>query len=269
MEISKKGLEELENNLKTSPRAILFEGISQEKIEDTVKLVKEFKNLSAYVIKGENKSIVIRYKKDQPKNISTLADIAYNHFKKGEYEKASIDFENLISLYIGPNPDIFQKAGLSYYNLGNYDKAYNYLKIAKLSLEAKNLDTSEIDIILDSIGFTKTSASLVYPDEVIEPIININFLRKLVFSYDEIELNEFIEENLITKEELVAIKLIIAEYYYKIHYESKADKIIKSVERDKFKNAEIKKFLEEIKKNKKLYLNRVEKDINVLKVKGI
>ena len=283
MKLTSVYFETLEQKLKTNSKARIYIDLDQETINEFLRYINNFENLSAYVLKSnQKKNIVVRYKKMiNEKTLKQTHRYAYQQFKNENYIEASKLFEKLIIGCFGPNEDIFLKAGISCYNIGEYSKAYNYLMIAKVTYIKKKYDYAFIDALLDCIDdkdkevekvSVQTNAEKWLKENDIEivneSIININYLKELLFSYDEVEIDEFIKSNAITKDELIAIKLIIAEYYYMIHSEVLADKLIRSVEKEKDKSKDIKRYLEQIKANKKLYLNKAN-EIKLIKIRGL
>lgn len=66
-----------------------------------------------------------------------------------------------------------------------------------------------------------------------------------------------VKEYKLSINDLNIIKLSLAKEYYKRALYTNGDKYVKEVERQKDKSKEVKKFIDEVKKNKLFYKNRV------------
>ena len=99
--------------------------------------------------------------------------------------------------------------------------------------------------IEEDIFDEKESSNIDNLDEILDKIINKKY-----------NIEEVQKEYGLSINDLNIVKLSLAKEYYKKTLYTNGDKFVKEVEKQKDKSKEVKRFIEEIKKNKLFYKNR-------------
>lgn len=160
--------------------------------------------------------------------------------------------------------------------LANQEEAIKYLTI---TTEMNNKDKqykkykreyNHSEFILDLVKLKKSSNleanRQIDPDNLKHrsdsiKTFKLQDLEKIAYSIDEniITLKEAIDKFNLTEEQILLIKLIRARNFYIDKIPQAGDQLVKDVERNKNKTLQVIYFLDEIKRNKKMYLNRFDR----------
>lgn len=254
---------------------VLLEPMDIKKCKRLIKISKEYLDLRAFIINdGSDTRVVLRYRPtlEEYLNVKELVANADKEYKTGNY-KECID-ALLQCLQVGkPSSYVYAKLGLSYLKNGNKNSAINYLVIATSLAEKDGRKFDFTNLIGVLRGDTKPEDEKPYVkmslDEFtydIDCYYGIQDVDKITTYILESGLD--VESACIklgmSKEEIDILRLIYARTYYTDGYFKKGDEFIKAVEKSQNKTKFVINLLNEIRSNKRFYMNRA--DNNTLKL---
>jgi len=270
----KEFIENKHQQLLTEQGIIILRPMDNERRKNIHRIVKTYPDMVSFSIgEGDKRQIVLRYKPNideyvDIKNLVMMGNIAY---KNGDYDSCISDYLQLLQ-FGTPKAFVYAKLGLAYMKKWNIDLAINYLYIAtELS---KNED--------GKYDFTELIASL--RGEIDESDKKPRFKMKSedfandtdnygIDNFDNIT-TYMLETGLDVEsaclqlgyslEEIDIIKLIYAREYYSQGDFEKGDQFLKSVEMSDNKTKLTKRIFEEVRTNKKFYMNRTRDNIQRL-----
>ena len=233
-------------------------------------IVSKYDDMDSFSIgKDEERQIVLRYSPhiNEFLDVQALINEAKQSYKEKKYNKTIYTNYRLLEISKKPRATIFAALGLSYLKIKQIDKAIECLTIA-----------TKIDDIKNKFDFTELILDLknnLDPEDR-KPIIKMN--NNELFQNDEWygincieELNSLILDNNLdfmsaclefglNVEQIDIVKLIYAKYYFAEGNIKKAEEFLKSYEQSTTKTEKTLKIYTEIRKNKKLYINKKEMD---------
>ena len=270
----KEFIENKHQQLLTEQGIIILRAMDNERRKNIHRIVKTYPDMVSFSIgEGDKRQIVLRYKPNideyvDIKNLVMMGNIAY---KNGDYDSCISDYLQLLQ-FGTPKAFVYAKLGLAYMKKWNIDLSVNYLYIAtELS---KNEDRK--------YDFTELIASL--RGEIDESDKKPRFKMKSedfandtdnygIDNFDNIT-TYMLETGLDVEsaclqlgyslEEIDIIKLIYAREYYSQGDFEKGDQFLKSVEMSNNKTKLTKRIFEEVRTNKKFYMNRTRDNIQRL-----
>lgn len=191
-------------------------------------------------------------------------------YKNGDYTTCIDAFKQVLS-FDNPKPFVYAKLGLSYRKLRDIDTAIDYLTVAT---ELSGLEDAKFDFT-DLIYHLKGYYNRIKEEER-KPYFKMEIFKfdDDMSDYYDIEKAEEVAEQIsagmsiddaclnvgLDEEQKSIITLIFARDYYTQENYTMGDTFLKKVERTKNKSKFTNSLLEEIRKNKKFYKNRVREN---------
>lgn len=257
-------LENKYNLLLQNRGAILLKPMDFDRIKRIMNMAKEYPDMNAfYVGNTKERQVILRYKPVRAEfvDVKNLRDKGLAAYKAKKYDEC-IEYYLQVSQIGKPNPYSYAYLGLSYMHKRNKAAAINYLTIAtKLSLQENGkLDFSEL--IAKLSGITDTKPHVKMKIEEFESDSNNNYG---INNFDEItayimesglDVESACHELEIPDEQIDIIRLVYAKEFYSQGNFEKGDQFLKVVEQSQNKTKLTIKLLDEIRKNKKFYMNR-------------
>lgn len=256
---------------------IVLEPMDSERRTLIHDIVGKYLDMVSFSIGVEpNRQIVLRYKKDTKEyiDIKKLANDGKTYYKNGCYEECIRTYLDVLQ-FREPRAVSYARIGMAYLKLDNKDMAIMYLKVAmQVSIkEGRELDFTQIIAVLEGNVCKKDRKPYFKMNEE-------NFRNDLQESYGIEKLDEIIscifESNRdietvcrefgVPNEQITIIRLICAKKYYSQGNYGMGDIFVRTAEKTKNKTPFILKLLDEVRKNKKFYINRVVDDFEPLKL---
>ena len=278
IQLEKQFIESKYQELLTKRGIILLNPMEKERRKIIYDIIEEsYPDVRAFSIGTDYlKHVVLRYIRNKEERIDVLKLI-----QEGNSAYKSNDFDKCIECYLQvltvgkPKSIAYSKLGLSYLKKLDKERAIEYLTIANAlsKEEGVTLDYSEL------IGNLKEKE---LPEKKIKSHMKEKTFNNDLNNYYGINDFETIHnyimesglgidnacENLnFSESKIVLIKLIYAKQYYAQGEYAIGDQLLQSVEKIKNKNAIIKKELDGIRKSKKFYINRTDKQTKKLSLK--
>ena len=249
---------------------ILLEPMKQARIDNIIKFLEQYKNMTAFVIGEENKKrIVLRYYPKEEKQIYDINKIV-NDAKKAYAER---NYYNCIELNLillktfhRPGALLYIIVGLSYYKLHDKKKALDYLIVGSeiSKKERKRIDVDDLIMRLSS----KVPEEDLKPQFKVKPvdlnnsdtndyygITNFDNINDVVNQTD-LDVETVCHMFNISEIDINIVKLIYAREYYLQGDMAKGDEFLHSVEKSPFKNDMVIKIYNTIQQNKRCYQHR-------------
>ncbi|MGM9834376.1 MAG: R3H domain-containing nucleic acid-binding protein [Bacilli bacterium] len=250
---------------------VLLKPMNNERRKIIHNIVKEYPDMVSFSIgEGDNRQIVLRYKPfiDEHVDLKNLINMGSLAYKKGDYDSC-IEC-NLQLLQVGePKAFIYANLGLAYMKKMEKDRAIDYLTIATQLSKQENGDFDFTELIASLNGLIdkedKKPHFKMKTEDFDNDIQNHYGIENLaeITSYileSGLDVKTACQELGMTDEQINIIRLIYArEFYSQGNYE-KGDQFLKSVEKSKNKTKFTLKLFEEIRKNKRFYINRANED---------
>lgn len=246
---------------------VLLKQMDKEKRKRIYEIIKEYPDMVSFSIgNGKNKQVVLRYKPyiDEYVDVKKLINVGNQAYNAGKYDDCIEIYQQLLK-FGEPKAFVYAKLGLSYIKKGQKDMAIDYLTIATELSKEEDCEFDFTQIISSLKGITG-------PDEV-KPLFrmkeedfnndmsnyynieNIDGITKYILE-SGLDIDSACKQLELTDEQIDTLKLIYArECYSQGNYE-KGDKFLKLVEKSKNKTKFIVDLFEEVRKNKKFYINR-------------
>ncbi len=233
------------------------------------RIIKDIPDVVTFSIgEKENRRIVLRHKPfiQERLDFKKLLKDGNEFYNKKDYNSCIDNYKKILAFGFQKS-FIYAKLGLAYMKKYDFKTATDYLIVAKeLGKEEKetNLDYTELIIYLkenDPEKEFKPNIKMTESDfnsdmEEYYGIDNIIEIAGLIAT--GISLEEACQMYKLNDEQKSIVSLIMArEHYYQGNYII-GDKYLKQIEKTKNKSKFILSLLDEIRKNKKFYINRVE-----------
>lgn len=239
---------------------ILLDSMDEYQINVYIKVLKErFPNISYSVVNDKNKKrIALIYKRKE----RIFYDFNKKYIELNEYYKKE-NYSECINLckemieFGQWRPSVFAKLGLNYIKVGNNLEAIDYLTYATLlsqtlpeEQDVKRYDyTKIIRDLKHNINYSKLESKKSIGTKELHKIISYIYETKLdveTACYN-LGLNDL---------DIKIVKLLLAKIYYSQGSLKKGDEFVTSVERSLDKNTGIIEMLNEIKRNKIIYVHK-------------
>ena len=238
-----------------------------DKIKD---ITEEYKNMVRFVVNvGGEKFVVLRYKPiiQERLDIKEILKEADEAFKSGDYKTAKVLYFELLTVFSKPSSFIYSRTGMSLYKLGKKKQAIDYLLMANYMAKKEERDVDYTDLInklrFGSVDEIDKKISVNMSDSDFTYWTEGNFHG--VDNFDEI--NDYIllkgvdvetacKELGISREKANIVKLLYAREFYMRKDVKKGDQFLKAYEESEYKTTYSKSLYDEIKRTKKIYVNR-------------
>lgn len=254
---------------------VLLKPMNEARRKNIHRLVERYPDMKSFSIgEGKNRRIVLRYRPFLKEfiSINDLINQGNDAYKQGDYQTC-IDAYLKILQFGTPRSIVYAKLGLAYMKMKNMEEATSYLTVAtQLSKKEKQrLDFTEL--ILKINGQLKS--------EEIKPVVEMteDSFNSNSNSTQKIDILEKITEIVMSTgksvesvgidlglsfEQINVIKLTFARSYYSQGDYQHGDLFVRSVEQTPEKSIMIMRLLNEIKLNKRFYINRQPEEAKTL-----
>lgn len=247
---------------------IALEPMDSERRKLIHNMVDKYSDMVSFSIGTEpNRQVVLRYKKDTKEyvDIRKLVNDGKEYYKNGHYEECIKTYLDVLQ-FREPKASSYARIGMAYSKLDNKDMAVMYLKVAmQVSIkEGGELDFTQIIAVLEGKVCKGNRKPYFKMDED-------SFKNDLQENYGIENLDEItsyiFENNLgvetacrelgVQSEQVNIIRLICAKKYYSQGNYEMGDIFVRTVEKSKNKTPFILRLLDEVRTNKRFYINRV------------
>ena len=246
---------------------ILLKPMNSERRKRVHEMVKEYSDMVSFSIgEGENRQIVLRYKPfiDEYVDIKNLIKFGDQAYKDGNYDECIQDYLQILQ-FGKPKAFVYAKLGLAYMKKWNKEQAIDYLTIATYVSKQENGEFDFTELIASLKGLIaeqdKKPRFKMRTEEFendIENYYGIENFEKITSYISEsgLDVESACEQLEMNEEQIDTILLIYAREYYAQGNYDKGDQFLKSVEKSESKTKFTAKLLDEIRKNKRFYINR-------------
>lgn len=256
---------------------IILKPMNEERRRVIYNIVNKYPDMTSFSIGAEpNKQLVLRYRKisNECVDIKKLIEDSKLYYRNGNYKKC-IETNLQILQTNSPSAIAYSRIGMSYLKLGNIEDAITYLTVATYVSVAQggNLDyTDFVNVLKNKISkadkkpYFKMSMN-DFKDDLQENygIKNLDQITAYIFEND-LDIETVCSEFGVPIEQIDVIKLIFAKKYYSQGNYEMGDTFVKSVERSKDKTPFVLKLFNEVRTNKRFYINRVVGNTKPLKL---
>ena len=247
---------------------IILKPMNKERRRVIHNIVNKYPDMTSFSIGTEpNKQLVLRYRKasNECVDIKKLIEDSRLYYRNGNYKKC-IETNLQILQTNNPRAITYSRIGMSYLKLGNIDEAITYLTVATYVSVAQggNLDyTDLINTLKNKISkankkpYFKMSMS-DFKNDLQENygIENLEQITACIFETN-LDIETVCNEFGVPVEQIDIIKLIFAKKYYSQGNYEMGDIFVRTVEKSKNKTPFILRLLDEVRTNKRFYINRV------------
>lgn len=255
-----KIINEAREKLNKSKGIIILEHMNPGKRKAFHKLIDNKENIDSFSIGYmSTRRIVLKYISNEQIDINKMMEDANNLYNEKNYKEAIECYKKIICSSSDNNPYVYARIGLSYLKLKQKGLALSYLIVSN-ELNKSLGKNYNFDAIISSLMGEEEKHSPKIEEDIFdekEPsnIDNLDeILDKIINKKYNIE--EVQKEYGLSINDLNIVKLSLAKEYYKKALYTNGDKFVKEVEKQKDKSKEVKRFIDEIKKNKLFYKNR-------------
>lgn len=265
----KKFIEAKYNELVTKGGIILLKPMDAARIDRIFDMIKEYKDMVAFVIgEGNHQQVVLRYKPviDEFVDTTNLINLGKQAYRAGNYNKCIKYYLQLLQVFNEPRAITYSALGLAYIKKGNISLAIDYLTIATSLARKEKTDFDYSDLISRLKGdipqadakprFKMSQKDFDYSD--VNNYYGIDDFEK-INSYivsSGLDVESACQQMDMTPEQIDIIRLIYAREFYIQRKFDKGDLFLKSVEKSKNKTKVTNELLDEIRRNKRFYQNR-------------
>lgn len=254
-------------DLLVSNGMILLKPMSDERINNLLKIIKEYDDIDAFIINDQNSNqLVLRYK------CLNHEFIDYKQYRiKGKDAYLKKNYLECIKIYSEllqcgkPQPSVYAYIGLSYMKLFDVDKAIDYLKVATFLSKKENGIYDFTDLISSLTGSVDKEDKKTYirmdDKDFVDSNDNfglgdITYVTEYIYN-SGLDVETACKQLQLNKEEIIILMLVYARDFYKQGEFEKGNQFLKYVEKVKNKSSHINKIFSEVRTNKKFYRNRV------------
>ena len=268
-----------QEELKENKGIILLRTMSEDRINDLLKEVKNLPEMRTIVVEENGKKrLALRYKETEEKSytIKEKLENAGKNYREKKFTSSLENYLQALEIIEEPKARLFYDIARCYLMKRNINKAIEYLTVAVILAKKEKNEVNEqnyYSFLLRLKGEIKEEDSKPNFSEN-----NIDYLGKEK-EYDVERLNQInsfiIENNLdvvtageklnLREEEVNELLLIYAREFYRRNEFERGDLFLRTLEKRKGKTKELTKLMEEVQKNKKFYQNRtLENPIDLL-----
>lgn len=267
----KKFIENKHQLLLNGQGMILLRPMNDESRKRVHEMVKEYPDIVSFSIgEGENKQIVLRYKPFieeyvDVKNLIKKGNLAY---KEGNYDDCIKNYLQLLQ-FREPKAFVYAKLGLAYLKKGNKKTAIDYFRVATQLSKKEKGEFDFTELVADLSGlidrkdkkprFRMSTEDFENDIENHYGIENLDEITSYILECG-LDVESACKELGMTDEQIDIVRLIYArEFYSQGNYE-KGEQFLNSVEKSKNKTKFTLKLFEEIRRNKRFYINRTNEN---------
>lgn len=277
-EMDKKFIQNKHDFLEQNKGILILKPMDEERRKRINKIVATYSDMVSFSIgEGKNIQIVLRYKPyiEENINVKNLIEEANDAYEKGDYTACINGYLQLLQIG-NPYAIIYSRLGFSYMKKRKIDKAIDYLTVATHlnKKENKNRDFTElIDRLKNPLKpdeikpyFKMTLDDFENDVEENYGIGNLDEITSYILE-NELDVETACSKLNIPTDQIDIIRLIYAREYYSQGDYEKGDQFLKTVERSKNKTKFTAKLYEEIRRNKRFYINRSNEESKKLSLK--
>lgn len=233
-------------------------------------IVKDIPDVTSFSIGSDsNRQIVLRFKPFMVEylDFSATAKEGNNAYNNGQYDDCIESYRKLLE-FGKPKAWVYAKLGLAYMKKFDKDTAIDYLTIATALSKEEQTDFDFTELIASLKGLINpedkkprikmTTDNFGNDTENYYGIENINEFAELISSGINID-DACATLGLNDEQKAIATLILARESYAQENY-TMGDQYLKKVERSKKKTKFVTSLFEEVRKNKRFYRNRVDKN---------
>lgn len=233
-------------------------------------IVKDIPDVTSFSIGSDsNRQIVLRFKPFivEYLDFSATAKEGNNAYNNGQYDDCIESYRKLLE-FGKPKAWVYAKLGLAYMKKFDKDTAIDYLTIATALSKEEQTDFDFTELIASLKGLINpedkkprikmTTDNFGNDTENYYGIENINEFAELISSGINID-DACATLGLNDEQKAIATLILARESYAQENY-TMGDQYLKKVERSKNKTKFVTSLFEEVRKNKRFYRNRVDKN---------
>lgn len=254
---------------------VLLKPMTDSRIDRTLDILEEYKDVDAFAIGENERQIVLRYnpKLEFYEDVKTLIDKGNYEYRVKNNDGCIEAYLKLLQIFDKPKAITYSRIGLSYARKHEKAKAIDYLTIANYLAKQEKTDLDFTELIMNLKGeLSRKDVKVVF--KMKEEEFSNNDANNFFGIEDFAKINSHIvssgldvesacEELGMTPEQIDIVRLIYAREFYIQGDFKRGDLFLKTFERSKDKTEATKKIYAEINKNKKFYKNRGEKHIDL------
>lgn len=270
----KKYLDRKYNEMLERKSIALLKPMEPERIDQTLDMLEDYPDVHAYVVKGgEKEQIVLKYKPkfEERYDLKQVFKDAEKSYQDGKYEDAMNGYLLLLQAAREPKDYMLGKMGIASLKLGKIPDSIEYLTLSTIQAKmvGKNYDYSDLINKISGKkapskpfeGDTKPKFDMKLSEFNSNDINNYygitNMLDISLFILDSgVSIDEACEAFNLSPEKTNIVKLIFAREHYIFGNYDTGDGLLVAVEKSKAKDDAVKKFIDELKRNKRFYRNR-------------
>ena len=256
---------------------IILKPMNSERRKLIHNIVSQYPDMVSFSIGAEpNKQMVLRYRKASNEyiDIKKLVEDSKLYYRSGNYKKC-IETNLQILQTNNPSAITYSRMGMSYLKLGNIEEAITYLTVAThiSTVQGGKLDYSDLVVKLkytvdsedDKPYFKMNEDSFKNDLQENYGIKNLDEITAYIFE-NNLDVETACRELGVPSEQVNIIRLIFAKKYYSQGNYSMGDIFVRTVEKSKNKTPFTLRLLDEVRRNKKFYINRVVGSLTPLKL---
>lgn len=255
-------LDKKRSELLKNKAIILLDEMPRERAKRLNKIANKYSDISSFIIGDDDKSqVVLRYNPylDDPVSVQNLITKGNLAYKEGNYDYCIECYLQLLR-FGTPSILVYVKLGSAYMRKYDKEKAIEYFSIATHLSKEENGEfdfTELIENLKCSIRKPKFEMQIsdFTNDDKYYGIENIDEITNYIMT-SNLDVESACEKLGMNIEQIDIIRLIYAREYFSHGYNAKGEEFLKVVEKRKNKSLFVKKILDEIRKNKKIYSNR-------------
>lgn len=249
---------------------ILLNPMDSERVERILDRVKTISDIEAFCIGSDNlKQIVLRFKTDKKNYVDLrgLSKKGNEAYQKGDYDTCIKVYRQLLE-FREAKSFVYAKLGLAYMKKLDKKMAIDYLTVATELSKKENgiFDFTELIANLKGLiseedqkpRFKMAMSDFENDINKYYGIEQVKQIAELVSSGITID-NACLNAGLDDEKKSIVLLIFAREYYSQGNY-TIGDQYLKKVETAKNKSKVVKSLLEEVKRNKKFYKNRVSEE---------
>ena len=243
---------------------ILFNPMSDQEIQKTIKLLETYPHIDVKVIKYDAASqILVRYYPlDKARiDINFLIKLGNIAYEEEDYDECILCYLEVLEAFSKPKAFIYAKIGLAYLKKNNKKLAIDYLKVATYLAQEDGSVHSYTKIIsrLSKIKEDKkrrVTKTRKKSKRKVDDYYGIDFIAINNYIIEsKLDVESACQKMNVPLETINIIKLIYAREFYKQGNVDKGDEFLSSVENSKFKTQKTLDILLEISQNKQNYID--------------
>lgn len=250
---------------------VLLRPMDNERRKKIHEIVREYPDMVSFSIgERDNRQIVLRYKPsiDEHVDLKNLINMGNLAYKEGNYDTCIEDYLQLLQ-FGEPKTFVYAKLGLAYMKKLEKDTAIDYLTIATQLSKQEDGQFDFTELIDNLKGLVDKNNRKPNFKMKVEDFSNDIQNHYGIENLDEItsyilesglDVETACQELGMAYEQIDTIRLIYARDFYSQGNYEKGDQFLKSVEKSKNKTKFTLKLFEEVRRNKRFYINRANEN---------